>query len=67
MSITFARPGRRAIRLAVVATLTGGMPVLTAAASSTAGTITPFVDCVVQNTTTGVDVAYFGYNDTESD
>jgi len=67
MRITVTRPGRRAVRLTVVAALTGGMPVLTAAASSAAGTITPFVDCVVQNTTTGVDVAYFGYDDTESD
>ena len=67
MIITVARPGRRAIRLTVVAALAGGMPVLSAAASSAAGTITPFVDCVVQNTTTGVDVAYFGYDDTESE
>jgi len=66
MKITVARPGRRAVRLTAVAALAGGMPVLTATASSAAGTITPFVDCVVQNTTTGVDVAYFGYNDTES-
>jgi hypothetical protein len=67
MKFTVARPGRRAIRLTIVAALAGGMPALTAAASSAAGTITPFVDCVAQNTTTGVDVAYFGYDDTESD
>jgi hypothetical protein len=66
MKTTVARPGRRAIRLTVVAALAAGTPMLTAAASSAAGTITPFVDCVVQNTTTGLDVAYFGYDDTES-
>jgi hypothetical protein len=67
MRITIARPGRRAIRLITAAALIGGIPVLAATASAAAGTITPFVDCVTQNTTDGVDVAYFGYNDTESD
>ena len=66
MRITVARPGRRTLRLTAVAALACGAPVLTATASSAAGTITPFVDCVAQNTALGVDVAYFGYNDTES-
>lgn len=65
MKISSVRPGRRAIRLTAVAALAGGMPVLTAGASSAAGSVTPFVDCVAQNTTAGVDVAYFGYDDTE--
>ena len=67
MRITFTRPGRRAIRLVTVAALAGGIPALTAAASSAASTVTPFVNCIAQNPALGVDVAYFGYDDTEPD
>lgn len=66
MRITFAWPGRRAIRLVTVAALAGGIPALAAASSSAASSITPFVNCVAQNPALGIDVAYFGYDDTES-
>jgi hypothetical protein len=66
MRITIARPGRRATRLVTLAALAAGIPALTAASSSAASTITPFVNCVAHNTTLGIDVAYFGYDDTEA-